>query len=62
MHNFVCAIAFNSKENAARLAETGFPATNSDFGRYLSIPEEDATKKRRTRRVSIALCGVCESV
>ncbi|GHU03657.1 hypothetical protein FACS1894158_02510 [Betaproteobacteria bacterium] len=39
--NFVRTVAFNSKETAAKLAEMGFPATDSDFEKYLSIPEED---------------------
>ncbi|GHV90929.1 hypothetical protein AGMMS50268_14320 [Spirochaetia bacterium] len=38
--NFTGAVGMISRETAVRLAETGFPETERQFGRYLSIPRD----------------------
>lgn len=45
--NFTHAISIYSKETAVRLMEEGFPATNSDFEKYLHIPEKDVAVGRK---------------
>jgi LuxR family maltose regulon positive regulatory protein len=45
--NFIAAVGFISKDTARRVAEQGFPDTERDFGRYLTIPQGDIIPQAR---------------